>query len=301
MREWNATELPSAGEADDWLAELGVDVGDRAAILALRPALAASPDLLALLADRRRQLITGMGDPRPMPMWGDIGAPHERVGNLFYVWVFLSVLPALRVFHERHGVTRHSGNRILGNLAGQLSAYRSLHGVAGLSEQNWLTRHFRGTIFDLGRLHVERTYFDEDLPASSRPAPALGEPVLSLHIPEGRLTPAACDDSVAAATAFVRREFGHERYRFAVCTSWVLDPQLRSYLAENSNILAFQRRFELSPRRGPDRTDTVIEFVFKRPAADLAALPQDTSLQRALVGHVRAGHPWHFRTGWFAL
>ncbi|MBB5789548.1 acyltransferase domain-containing protein [Jiangella mangrovi] len=301
MHEPGTAELPSAEQADAWLAEIGVAPEDRLAVLAARPALAASPGLLALLAERRGQLIAHLGDPRTLPDWHDVGPPHERVGNLVYVWVFLSVLPEVRAFHERHGVTRRDGSRILANLAAQLAAYRSLHGVAGLSEQNWLTRHFRATILDFGRLHVERSYFDADAPGHGAAGPVRGEPVLSLHIPEGRLTPAACDESIAAATAFYRREFGHEDHRFGVCTSWVLDPQLRSYLAADSNILAFQRRFELAPDPGPDRAGTVVEFVFERPADHLDALPQDTSLQRALVTHIRAGRPWHFRTGWFRL
>lgn len=301
MHEPDATELPSAEQAGAWLAELGVAPEDRLAVLAVRPALVAAPDLVALLDKRRAELLAHLGDPRPLPDWDDVGPPHERVGNLLYVWVFLSVLPAVRAFHERLGVTRPDGSRILANLAAQLAAHRLVRGVAGLSEQNWLTRHFRATILDFGRLHVERTHFDADVPGSGVTSPARGEPVLSLHIPEGRLTPAACDASIAAATAFVRREFGHENHRFGVCTSWVLDPQLRSYLDEDTNILAFQRRFTLAPDPGPDRAGTVVEFVFKRPADRLEILPQDTSLQRAVVAHILAGRPWHFRTGWFRL
>jgi hypothetical protein len=301
MDELDAAELPTAQQADAWLAEIGVAPRDRLAVLAVRPALVAAPDLMALVEERRTELLTHLGDPHPLPAWDDVGPPHERVGNLLYVWVFLSVLPAVRAFHERHGVTRPEGSRILGNLAAQLAAHRLVRGVAGLSEQNWLTRHFRATILDFGRLHVERTHFGADVPGPATAAPAKGEPVLELHIPEGRLTPAACDASIAAATTFFRREFGHENHRFGVCTSWVLDPQLRSYLADDANILAFQRRFTLAPDPGPDRTGTVIEFVFKRPATELDALPQDTSLQRALVSHARAGRPWHFRTGWFPL
>ncbi|WP_053204055.1 acyltransferase domain-containing protein [Jiangella muralis] len=301
MHEPEGAVLPSAEQAEAWLAELGVAEDDRLAVLAARPELEAAQDLMAVLEERRRDLLTHLGDPRPLPAWPDIGPPHERVGNLLYVWVFLSALPAVRAFHERHGVTRRDGSRVLANLAAQVAAHRSLHGAAGLSGQNWLTRHFRATIFDFGRLHVERTYFEGDVPGGGATSPVRGEPVLALHIPEGRLTAAACDESIAAATTFFRREFGHEDYRFGVCTSWVLDPQLRSYLADDSNILTFQRRFELAPGTGPDCADTVIEFVFKRPATWLDALAQDTSLQRALVTHVRAGRPWHFRTGWFPL
>jgi hypothetical protein len=47
-------------------------------------------------------------------------------------------------------------------------------------------------------------------------------------------------------------------------------------------------------------------FVFHRrydglnvPTTLLDELPQQTTLQRAIVAHLRAGGHWHSRTGWF--
>jgi hypothetical protein len=47
--------------------------------------------------------------------------------------------------------------------------------------------------------------------------------------------------------------------------------------------------------RNPERN------IFKRPIAELDQLPRATSLERGIVDHIRAGRPWHFRTGWFEL
>jgi hypothetical protein len=52
----------------------------------------------------------------------------------------------------------------------------------------------------------------------------------------------------------------------------------------------------------------MLTYVFGRPSQDgpvtadlLAELPQDTSLQRAYVTHLRSGRHWHARTGWIVF
>jgi hypothetical protein len=128
-----------------------------------------------------------------------------------------------------------------------------------------------------------------------------GDQVLELHIPEqGPLTPAACDRSLQWAHEFFPVHFSAERYQVATCTSWLLDDQLTSYLAADSNIIRFQRRFSLLPGGGNGDKDMLM-FVFRRPAASLNELPQRTSLERAVVGHLEDGHHWKVRTGWLEL
>ncbi|NBE97741.1 hypothetical protein FE391_28805 [Nonomuraea sp. KC401] len=79
------------------------------------------------------------------------------------------------------------------------------------------------------------------------------------------------------------------------------------YLPERSNIVRFQRRFVLKPPApgDEDRADaSMLEYVFGRPSRQgpvtesrLAELPQDTTLRRAYVTHLRSGRHWHARTG----
>jgi hypothetical protein len=208
-------------------------------------------------------------------------------------------VPAVRAYHRAHDIDDETSWRILGTLAVQLANRRELHGEGGLHTQNWMTHHFRGAIYALGRLHFERLVLPPGDPEPDGPQPT--EPVLGLHIPEGRLTPESVDDALEQAVGFFARHFPAEPYRHAVCTSWVLDPQLTGYLPADSNILRFQRRFTLRPPSPADDSATVVEFLFKRPLADLDGLPRSTTLQRAVIDHIRDGHSWQFRTGWFPL
>lgn len=86
-----------------------------------------------------------------------------------------------------------------------------------------------------------------------------------------------------------------------------MDQQLADYLPESSNIIRFQRRFTWFTDR--ERADWApIEHLFRRrfdgpdvPPAMLDELPQDTTLQRAIVTHLRNGGHWFNQTGFFRI
>jgi hypothetical protein len=132
--------------------------------------------------------------------------------------------------------------------------------------------------------------------------------VLGVHIPDfyGRLSPEACDASFAQARAFFLRHFPDERYAIATCHSWLLDEQLADYLPASSNIVRFQRRFQ--PAYRPDADDVnILRYVFGYagtlpPSIDeLSAFPRCTTLERAVIDHLTAGHHWHGGAGWLLL
>jgi hypothetical protein len=201
------------------------------------------------------------------------------VDGYFYVRVFLAALPAVRARHAEWGVPAAISRATLSDLGNKMAIYRRTYGVGGLDRQSWLTRHFRGTLFRLGRLQFDM----------------LGA-VLDIHIPEdGPLTPAACDESLRAARPFFARHFGRT-YDRAICRSWLLDDQLAGYLSDDSNIIRFQRRFAPTGQV-EDGDHDIVEFVFRRHPADLSELPQRTALQRAVVQHLRGGGHWHITSG----
>lgn len=291
--------VPSAAEAAERLAMLHVDPEDALAAVNARHLLD-ERELQQLVADRATELRSTLGLPGPLDPWPDLLPQWGRVGRLVYPWVFVTALPDVLDYQQARGIDRAIALASLANIAHQMRRHRLLYGYPGLHEQDWVTRHFRGLIYVLGRLHFERARWTG---ASAAPlgGPDSGEPVLDLHIPSGALTPESCDSALALARQFFAAHFPEEKYRYATCTSWILDPQLASYLSASTNIIRFQRRFRLDPDVGPDKTRTLIDFVFDRDDPDLDTLPRDTSLQRGIIAHARAGRPWHFRRGWFSL
>ena len=71
-----------------------------------------------------------------------------------------------------------------------------------------------------------------------------GDDVLSVHIPKnGKMTPEAVDDAFARAETFFARYYPEKNFRAYVCSSWLLDTDLRQLLPAEANIIRFQSRF----------------------------------------------------------
>lgn len=229
----------------------------------------------------------------------DRSTPFGRLG---YVLLYASLLPEIRARHAQHGIDPGVTQHTLADLGRNVEVYRKRYGVVGFDEQRWLSLHFTGQIFQLGRLQFQRVGVGEKTVAGVRAsggAAEVGEPALSLHIPRflGPLSPRAIDTSIAAATALFAAGFPDEHVRIGVCASWLLDPQLAELLP-TSNIAAFAQRFRTV--RPPEADDpSALRFAFENPDLPLAELPQHTALERAVVDVIRRGGRWHTGFGWF--
>jgi hypothetical protein len=273
-----------------------------AAITALA-AVAADPALRWLLIHCAQHLIKSMGVTGPLRPWpalpDDLGMP----GRYFYVLVFLATLPHVRRYHQQRGIPDDVSWATLADLGRHMAIHQRISGEGGLSAHNWLTLHYRGVIYALGRFQFHRSHISYDADTIERLGLPFrrGDPCLGVHIPEsGPLSPEACDASLQWAREFFPRHFPEESCRFATCGSWLLDDQLAEYLPASSNIVRFQRRFQLMPGSRPCDGE-IVSFVFRRNDAHIDDLPQRTTLERAIVQHLRAGRHWQARWGWLTL
>jgi GNAT-like C-terminal domain/N-acyltransferase N-terminal domain len=297
--------LPAAADAAPLLGRLGVADQDAAELIGAWPSPERTPEAWSLLERCHRRLVGGLGRTAvPADPWPRLPASFGALGRLFHAYVLLAAVPDVRRWHRRHGIPDEVSWATLADLGRQLGLHRRMHGTAGLAAPTWLWSHFTGALYQLGRLQFCRSRVPWEPAVLERleGGPRHGEPALDLHIPEaGPLTPAEVDRSLRWAREFFPRHFPDERYRVVICTSWLLDDQLAGYLAPESNIMRFQRRFRLLPGSVADGDDDVVMFVFRRGAPVLDELPQRTSLERAVVGHLRAGRHWRIRAGWLEL
>lgn len=251
----------------------------------------------------------------------DLPAMPESLGDAgrcLPLHAFVLAAPETAAYHRRLGISPEITRATLNDLGRHVARYRLMFGTTGVAGAGFMLLHFRGLLFECGRLQYQpitptgsevETQDQRLLNAGQRVrqlgGPKVGEPVLSVHIPEaGPLLPEAVDRSLERVSTEVVAHLPGPRRRFAVCFSWLLDDQLASYLPATSNIIRFQRRFRLVPDWWADGDYDILRFVFRRPSTPpevLAELPQRTTLERAVVDHLRRGEHWRVRAGWLAL
>jgi len=303
-------KLPEDGVALQRLRRLSVSAQDCVETLAARPDPNHHPVLWGHLERCHHALTSEMGIG--LPASGYKGFPalsleSGPVGMHLYVWLYLSVLPDVRRFHVSRDIADETSWVTLSDLGRGMQEHRAIHGTSGIGRfGQWCPPlRFRGTEYSLGRLAYDRG-------RGELPNGDTGQ-LLTIHIPSGDpLTTDSCESSFRQALDFFERHFPDEPVAAFVCHSWLLDPQLGEYLPADSNIMRFQRRFELGPLNPSavhDFCDTdVLEYVFgkaidesKRADDLLDSLPQDTTMRRAFTTHLRSGRHWHARTGWISF
>lgn len=295
--------LPPPNEARALLERLAVPRTQITGIIDTLPALEREPALWWLLTRCHHLLVREMGGFDPLRRWPSLPPELGPVARYFYVWVFLATLDDVRRYHAARGIPDDVSWATLADLGRNMAIHERIYGAGGLDEQNWLTLHWRGGIYQLGRLQFNRGRIRYDAATIEQLGLDFrhGDPSLGVHIPEaGPLSPDACDASFRQAPHFFARHFPEETYRIATCGSWLLDEQLAEYLPPASNIIRFQRRFRIMPG-GWLADREIVRFVFRRDTTRFDELPRRTTLERAIVQHLLAGRHWYSRSGWLTL
>ncbi len=117
-----------------------------------------------------------------------------------------------------------------------------------------------------------------------------GDPVVGIHIPPGGgFTPDNLDATFCRAREILAAHFPDYPYRTFVTGTWMLDPRLRDLLGADGNLVKFGERFTRMTMKSAGRS--ALNFVFLRPQGevDIASLPENTRLERALKAHYLAG------------
>jgi hypothetical protein len=215
------------------------------------------------------------------------------------VAAYLQTLPDIRRYHAERGISDEVSWATLADLGRQLDVHRRTFGEYGLGTHWWMSIHWTGMIYALGRLQ----YLLHQVPAD-QPVPGTepGEWVIGAHIPEtGPITPEAVDASLDQAREFFPRIFPEYPVKTVTLGSWLLDPYLLDNLPPESNMVRFGRRF--TPYRTPrDSQVDAIFFTFRsRDLGRLDEFPQNTRLERLVVERIKAGGTWQNAYGYLKL
>ena len=271
---------------------LGFRGPDVPPLLAAAATVAGRYDDLDWIAQAADRIVSHIGDFLPWDAeikWSDAEAQPNALGTgVLPMLTLLVTAPEVAAFHAARGIPAEVSTATLADLGQQVWVHRLTYGQFGLHTHGWLTRAWCGALYWLGRLQFELRLEE----VSGRGKDKGPEWVLSTHIPRsGPLSPSSVDEALAAATGFFARYFPDYPTRDFFCESWLLDPQL-STLLPDSNLAAFQRRWNVSGDRQPGDAE-VLFFVFnQRGPVDPESLPRDTALRQSMAGWLAAGRHW---------
>jgi hypothetical protein len=302
--------MPDRRGAGELLRRAGCSPAGVTDVLDSLPDPERDPEIWWLLERCAHLLVRDMGDPdAARGSWPQLPAALGPKAGCFYFHLFLAVVGATWAFHRSKGVPEEVSWATLSDLGRHEAIHRSVVGLTGIDEPWWMTLHLRGIIFEVGRLQYTvfrlgvgpehpRPWYDQEAAERLGEGFRHGDAALGVHIPSGDpLTAERCQASFEQARSFFETCFPVPGRRLATFSSWLLDDQLEEYLTADSNIVRFGRAFHRVPGWG-DGDSGVLTFVFRAPEADLDELPQETTLQRAVVAHLRAGRHFHWRSGW---
>lgn len=281
--------LLQSRELPGWLDRLGLRPEDRADLEAVLAQVRTSPAALAavdrLAVPLRRAMGRFPGEP-DRELWPGYDAAADPYGvGVLPLLALVATAPDLVAYHRSRGVPEQVSAQTLTELGQQTWVHRQTYGDFGLHTYWWEPVTWSGSLYWLGRLQ-----FNLELLATGW--------VCSTHIPQsGPLGPGAVDDSFARAADFFPRRFPDRPVTHFWCHSWLLDPALAAALDPASNMARFQRRWHLYGDPMPGDDDALFFTFARRGEVDLDALPQQTSLQRAIVQRLREGEHWSSLTG----
>lgn len=245
----------------------------------------ADVDRLARASGPVLGLLGGIG-PRPKDFFDFLADEPGRPRGLAPLLALGVTAPEVVAYGRRLGLPEQVAGSGIRDLGQQVHVHRLVFDEFGLHTQWWLTVAWSATFWWLGRLQFNVVVYDERL-------------WLSAHIPQtGPLTDV--DASFDRARELAAGPLASLELAGLHCDSWLLDPNLSAALDGRGNIAAFQQLWELREESRLADGDAIF-FTFRTreqlEGDALTALPQTTSLERAVVARLRAGGHWYSRVG----
>ncbi len=290
------SSMLSSDELDAMLSYLRMSSAPAHAIRRMHHKASGSQSRRELLMARYGQIF--QGSIVDLHQSGDAPAPAKSYAQIDAL-ACLQKMPQTLTWYAQQGIPSEVAAATLSDLEIWMHDYFRQSGQWGLTEAAWVAMGFACKVFRLGRLQFEPATFDTSMFVETAPFPLThGDLVLNVHIPAcGPMSPKACDDSFRRATQFFNRYFAGRSFKAFVCSSWLLDQQLTEYLAEDTNIVHFLRRFE--PLVLKDNSDAqTIQRVFGQYPINLDQAPRDTTLRRIVIKHIQNGGQWRMGSGY---
>lgn len=155
-----------------------------------------------------------------------------------------------------------------------LNEHKRIYGHYAFTWAWWFPRQLTLQEFRIGELEYEFVEADKKR--------------IDIHIPgDAHMEPKCIQESLAAYRSFLHKYYADWEKADLYCDSWLLSPALGQLLPKNSNILMFQKLFDI------ESTDyesmAVLDWVYPGEKRDFSSLSENTSLQKNMKQFLLAG------------
>jgi len=209
-----------------------------------------------------------------------------KFGENEYTLHFVFILSCMEELHSRYlklGFDEQIYWDSAADIKYKLIECIDCEGVPGTFVAGWNDGFFRMTRFALGRFQFEKTDFTLEGGFVTKSGYKIEQNsfIINFHIPSSGvpLTDEVRLDSYKKAYEFFKGSF--DGPVIFCCGSWLLYPEHRKFLPENSNILRFMDDFELISWHDEEEFHNGWRIFAKDSDLPVEQLPEKTALQRA--------------------
>ena len=215
------------------------------------------------------------------------------VGESEYTVHLLLLILMSRRMHELYRDANISDDIFYDSLADlkwKLYECLRMHGIAGTFVAYWHLRFYKMKLFALGRLQFEIKKFGNEFSVCGVDLHE-DDDVIGVHIPSGRrLIREEYLESYRRAEKFFSDIFKGGKTVFT-CDSWLLFPEHKTMLPEDSGIRIFMEDYSIVKARYSKPLERPWPIFYEKRNAPADQLPQNTSLEKAYVERYKKGLP----------
>lgn len=218
-----------------------------------------------------------------------LGEPYGFLPATMDLLLLIQMLPILREQYVLQNIPMKYFDAISNGFRNHAEKSMETKGVATAGVAWWSMAYFKLKMFSIGRLIYKWRPFKETITIGDFVIEE-GTYHIDVHIPSsGSFAQDVVHASYEEAKAFFEKRYKKEGLLLA-CSSWLLSPTLDEMLPPTSNILAFAHEYTIF-REGCDPTGEKLgHYVFgSADMTNVDALPEDSSLRRAMKARLKAG------------
>ena len=226
---------------------------------------------------------------------------HLKKDDFTKLCLVYAFLPEVKNRYEKKGISDEIFFDTMNDIKIWINDCRdNLHSV-GLNELNWIMHHMNLGIFKIGRLQYQKLIYYFKTPYKNEIK--FGDKILNVHIPRGaKLDFEECEKSFVMAQEFFAKYYPDFPNNKFMCHSWLLYSGNKNFMDEDSNILKFQKLFELVEEKEAPHPTYRWLFGVKIKNADLmknkkdsgsygftGGLKKNTDLRRNAIEYIKNG------------